>query len=312
MYQASPRFGSVVFNSNKTSASFSQASPCSRIEKTPRPQTRAPRPVGRASPPFRRISSAVRAAEAEEARIEQAAAKKFAASKPIPAHKVASHVAIPPKRGPGRPPKAPVEPVAAVKATPSRRTGTIGLKPIASPAQAGEPSSVKSHTGKRKHSLGSQPYADPKPDTEMPRKRRKSTPGKTVNFVDLVDVEEEDDSDDEVHVITSRIQFPTPASSSKKGKLVAKGKEKGKATSVKPVAEISESGEDTHVITSRVKFDGSETKDTAKGKVVKKTSKAAAAGMAVKKRAEAKGKGKAKATAIKDVRTTRSGARYTL
>lgn len=226
--------------------------------------------------------------------------------------KVASHVAVSPKRGPGRPPKTTIEPAATVKETPGRRTGTLGFTPSTRPVAG--PSSVKSYTGKRKQSIGSQPYAEPKPDTETLRKRRKSTPGKTVNFVDVVD-EDNDDSapgDGMNHVITSRVKFPTPESSSKKTKADAKGKGKAPAKSVvkKPVVDVSESGESEHVITSRVRFDGSQTRDKGKGEVVKKTSKAAAAGQAIKKRNDAKTE--TKGNAVGDVRTTRSGARYTL
>ncbi|KAH7406139.1 hypothetical protein DE146DRAFT_435045 [Phaeosphaeria sp. MPI-PUGE-AT-0046c] len=266
-------------------ASFSDAGPSSRAKNTPRSTTRTSQPVDRASPAFRRISGMVRATQAEEARIEQATAAKLSSSKPTSTTKVASHVAVSPKRGPGRPTKR-IEP-AANKVTPrmafeaaiGRQRAVSGSTPYTLPSELPVTPTTQPSKAKRKASIGSQPYAEPTQNLERPIKRVRITPGKTVNFAQPLD--EESESAEEVYETTS---------SSKKGKATAKGKGKAPVRN-QPVKTVTET-------------------TSGKGKITKKTSKAAAAGKAIKNRDQAK---KQVGIAAEQAgSTTRSGASYTI
>lgn len=290
-----------VHDNDNILGSFSNAEPSSRVGKTLQSASRTPQRVSAA---FRRTDSEVRPSVANEDRFEQAAAAKSPSKPAATSSSGVAVVAETPKRGrgPGCPSKGVVS--AAVRATASnRRRPSIGSQAYTLPPESPVETTARSSTSKRKLGSGSQPYRVPQPMLETPRKRRKSTPGKTVKFAEPLD-------EDTEHEVISRYVFDTPISSSKKkGKAAAKGKAPVRAKAVKSVAASSWIDHDDHVVTSRVKFDGSSPSSSKKGKVAKKTSKAATAGKLVKKRNEAKAKAK---VAEKVVRTTRSGASYTI
>jgi hypothetical protein len=158
-----PLIEACIYNTNNVLAAVRPAS-APRVQKSKSPTPRLRTPIHtRPSPAFRRIGQEVR----------HAAGESFPAAP-----------SAPPKRGRGRPPK--------------NRTPVVKTTPVPIPVPAptlNTPTTPSISLGKRKPSLGSQPYSAPTSSLKKSLRENKRQKTSTVKSVGFVDSLEEDGSD---------------------------------------------------------------------------------------------------------------------
>jgi hypothetical protein len=220
-----PLIENGIYDTDNTPAARPEAeiaAPVSRVSMAPVTHSRTSEPQAYTSPAFRRISKEVRHATGEdklpkEVRHAESPYKPVSISpKPTPTptpRRTATHVAIP-KRGRGHPRKNPL---------PSTTAPPIANTPP-----------IHSTFGKRKPSIGSQPYTEPtssiKKTLRETKKRRISVPMKHVAFFEYPttlapDSEDPDYTASPVRKITRESVSVSGSKASAAGKLAKKHKE---------------------------------------------------------------------------------------
>jgi hypothetical protein len=205
-----PLIENVIYDTDNSPAARSEADVAARVQRvsrTPVTSSRTPQSQTRPSPSFRRISKEIRHATGEdklpkEVRHVESPHKSLSSSskpKSTPT-RTATHVAIP-KSGPERPRKNPL--------------------PSPTPPPVADTPPVHSTLGKRKHSVGSQPYSEPVSSikkTLRETKKRKTSLPKHVAFDDPTTLEV--DSEDPDYAATP-VRKTTRESASVSGRKAA-------------------------------------------------------------------------------------------